>query len=73
MSKLQDEGNDSLAILCQESVSICDTDASMHVKWCNMEAKNICDTMMYSLGHAGLAMKSNALIDIPGVFEKQKR
>ena len=24
--------------------------------------------MMYTLGHAGLAMESNALIDIPGVF-----
>ena len=24
--------------------------------------------MMYSLGHAGSAMESNALIDIPGVF-----
>ena len=31
-------------------------------------AKNICDPMMYSLGHAGSAMESNALIDIPGVF-----
>ena len=31
-------------------------------------SKKTCDTMMYSLGHAGLAMESNALIDIPEIF-----
>ena len=30
--------------------------------------KYIRDTMMYSLGYAGLAMDSNDMIDIPGVF-----
>ena len=30
MSKLQDEGNDSLAILCQENVWICNMGASTH-------------------------------------------
>jgi hypothetical protein len=68
MSKLQDEGNDLLVILRQVKVWICDTGASMHVTWSNTGAINIHDTMMYSLGHAGLAMESNALIDIPGVF-----
>jgi hypothetical protein len=29
--------------------------------------------MMYSLGHAGSAMESNALIDIPGVFVNKSR
>jgi len=29
--------------------------------------------MMYSLGHAGLAMESSALIDIPGVFVKKSK
>ena len=68
MSKLQDEGNDLFAILCQENVWICDTGASTHVMWSNKGAKNIRDTMIYSLGHAGSAMESNALIAIPGVF-----
>ena len=68
MSKLQDEGNDTLVILHQENVWICDTGASTHVTWNNKGAKNIRDTMMYSLGHAGSAMESNALIEIPGVF-----
>jgi hypothetical protein len=38
-----------------------------------MEQKNIQGTMMYSLGHAGLAMESTALIDIPGVFVNKSR
>ena len=60
MSKLQDEGNDLLVILRQVNVWICDTGASMHVTWSNKGAKHIRDTMMYSLGHAGSAMESNA-------------
>ena len=66
--KPRDEDNDALAILRQENVWICDTDASTHVTWSNNGAKNIQDTIMYSLGHAGSAMESTALIDIPGVF-----
>jgi hypothetical protein len=40
----------------------------MHVTWSNNGAKNIRDTIMYSLGHAESAMESTALIDIPGVL-----
>ena len=58
--KPHDESNDALAILHQENVWICDTGASTHVTWCNNGAKNIRDTMMYSLGHAGSAMESTA-------------
>ena len=50
-SKLQDEGNDTLAILRQENEWICDTGACTHVTWSNKGAKNIRDTMKYSLGH----------------------
>ena len=57
ISKLCDEDNDMLAILCQENVWICDTGASTHVMWSNNGVKNIQDTMMYSLGHAGSAME----------------
>ena len=58
----------TLAILHQENVWICDTGASMQVTWCNSGAMNVHDTSMYSLRHAGLAMESTALINIPGVF-----
>ena len=56
ISKPRDEDNDALAILRQENVWIYDTGASTHVTWSNNGAKNIRDTMMYSLGHAGSAM-----------------
>jgi hypothetical protein len=56
-----------MVILHQENVWICDMGASVHVIWSNMGAKNICDIMMYSLGHVALAMESNALIYIPRV------
>ena len=69
--KLCDEDNEMLAILHQENVWICDTGASIHVMWNNNRAKNIQDKMMYSLGHAGLALESTALIDIPGVFRSK--
>ena len=65
---LQEKGDDTLAILRQENVWICDTGASTYVTWSNKGARNVCDMMMYTLGHAGSAMESNALIDIPGVF-----
>jgi len=42
--------------------------ASTHVTLSNKGAKNIRDTMMYILGHAGSAMESTALIDITEVF-----
>ena len=57
ISKLCDEDNDTLVILHQENVWICDTGASTHVMWSNNGAKNIRDTMMYSLGHAGSAIE----------------
>ena len=41
ISKLHDEGNDTLAILRQENVWICDTGPSMHVTWSNNGVKNI--------------------------------
>jgi hypothetical protein len=41
MSKLLDEDNDTLTILHQENVWICDTGASTHVTWSNNGAKNI--------------------------------
>jgi len=63
-----EKDDDALAILCQEDVWICDTGASTHVMRYNVGAKNVCDTMVYSLGHSGSAMESIALIDIPGVF-----
>ena len=65
---LTESGDDTLAILRQEDVRICDTGASTHVTRYNVGAKNVRDTMMYSLGHSGSAMESTALIDIPGVF-----
>ena len=68
VSTLQGEGDEMLAILHQENMWICDTGASTHVTWSNKGARNVRDMMMYSFGHAGSAMKSNALIDIPGVF-----
>ena len=34
----------------------------------NTGAKNVPDSMVYSLGHSGSAMESTTLIDIPGVF-----
>ena len=68
MLKLQDEGNDTLALLHHKNVWICDMGDSTHVTWSNKGAKNIHAMMMYSLGHAGSTMESNALIDIPGVF-----
>ena len=71
ISKPRGEDNDALAILRQENVWICNTGASTHVTWSNSGAKNIRDTMIYSLGYAGSAMESTALIDSPGVFEKK--
>ena len=65
---LQEKGDDTLAILHQDNVWICDTGASMHVTWNNKGARNVHDMMMYTLGHAGSAMESNALLDIPEVF-----
>ena len=65
---VQANGDDALAILRQENVWICDTGASTHVTWCNKGARNVRDTMVYSLGHTGSAAESTALIDIPGVF-----
>ena len=62
------KGDDALAILRQDDVWICDTGASTHVTRCNVGARNIRDTMVYSLGHTGSAMESTALIDIPGIF-----
>ena len=46
ISTLQEKGDDTLAILHQENVWICDTGASTHVTWINKGARNICDTMM---------------------------
>jgi hypothetical protein len=37
MSKLQDEENNSLAILHQENKWICDTGVSTHVTWATRE------------------------------------
>ena len=53
----------TMAILCQENLWICDTGASTHVMWSNRGAKNVWDTKMYSLGHAGVAMEFTAVID----------
>jgi hypothetical protein len=39
ISKLHDEDNDTLAILRQENVWICNTGASTHVTWSNNGAK----------------------------------
>ena len=39
----------------------------------NVGARNIRDAMVYSLGHAGSAMESTTLIDIPGVFMSKDR
>jgi hypothetical protein len=44
ISKLQEEGNDTLAILCQENVRICDMGASTYATWSNKDAKNIRDS-----------------------------
>ena len=63
-----DNGADALAVLRQDDVWICDTGASTHVTRCNAGARNIRDTMVYSMGHTGSAMESTALIDIPGIF-----
>jgi hypothetical protein len=52
---------------------ICGTVASTHVTRYNVGAKNVGDTMVYSLGHTGSAMESTALIDIPGVFMSKDR
>jgi hypothetical protein len=40
-STLQGEGNDTLAILRQENVWICNTGASTHVTWSNRSARNV--------------------------------
>ncbi len=56
---------DTMAILHQENVWICDTGASTPVMWNNKGAINVHDTKMYSLGHE---MESTALINIPGTF-----
>ena len=63
-----EKDDDTLAILRQQDVWICGTVASTHVTRYNVGAKNVRDTMVYSLGHTGSAMESTALIDIPGVF-----
>jgi hypothetical protein len=63
-----ENGADALAVLRQDDVWICDTGASTHVTRCNAGARNIRDTMVYSMGHTGSAMESTALIDIPGIF-----
>ena len=59
---------DTMAILRQENVWICDTIASTPVMWNNKGAINVHDTNMNSLGHVGSAMESTALINIPGTF-----
>ena len=59
---------DTMAILHQENIWICDTGASTHVMWNNKGAINVRDTKMCSLGHVGSAIESTALIDIPGMF-----
>ena len=55
--------NDTLA-----NIWMCDTGARMHVTWSNRGMKDMQDTKMYSLRHAGAAMESTVVIDIPGVF-----
>jgi hypothetical protein len=57
---LQAKCHDTLAILSQENEWICDTGARTHVTRSNRGAKNVQDTKMYSLGHAGTAMESTA-------------
>ena len=59
---------DTMTILHQENIWICDTGVSTHVTWNNKGAMNVHDTTMYSLGHVGSAMESTVLIGIPGYF-----
>ena len=68
MTSLQVKGDDTLAILHQENVWICDMGTSTHVTWSNKCTRNVGDTKLYSLRHTGGAMESTAVIDIPGVF-----
>lgn len=68
ISTLQGKDDDMQAILHQEKMWICDMGASTNLMQSNKGARNVHDTMMYSLGHACSAMESTVFIDIPGVF-----
>jgi hypothetical protein len=68
VTALQAKKSDTLAILLQESVWICDTGASTHVKWTNKCKRNVCNTQMLSLRYTNRAIYSTIMINIPGVF-----
>lgn len=47
---------------------IWNTGANTHMTWSNNIIKNVQGTKMYSLGYAGGAIESTAVIDFPGVL-----
>ena len=65
---LQAEKGNTMDILCNENVWICDTDASMHVTWNSKCTRNVHEECTMSLGHTGGALEATAIMDIPGVF-----
>ena len=64
---LQVEKGNSMVVLQDETVWICDTVVSMHVKWSSKCTRKVQETQTYSLGHTQVA----AELDIPGVFTRK--
>jgi hypothetical protein len=72
VSSLIAEKGDTLEILRDESVWICDTGASTHVTWSSKCVRNIWKTQTYSLGHTKEAVEPTVtvVVNIPGIFQK---
>ncbi len=65
---LQAEQGNTINILHDENVWICDTGASTHVTCSSKCTRNVHKEETLSLGHTGGAVEATAIVDIPGVF-----
>lgn len=63
----------NIAIINFKDVWTCDAGASNHVTWSKKFAINVHESNMVSLRHAGEAVESAAVIDVPGVFTTSNR
>ena len=71
VTALQAEKGNTLDILCDENVWICDTGASMHVTWNSKCARNVHEEGTMSLQHTGGTVEATAIIDILDDFSSK--
>ncbi len=68
----QAEKGNTMNILHDENVWICDTGASMHMTWSSKCARNVHEEHTLSLRHTGEVVESTAIIDISGIFTSKE-